>query len=92
MEKRHYRIAIKGIVQGVSFRSLIKKRAQEFHLYGSAKNLSNGSVEVEVQGFSLDTEAFINSLKIDSGRAVIHNMQIEHLPIDQNLTEFKIIH
>ncbi len=43
-------ILVYGKVQGVFFRSETKRRAMELGLFGCAKNLKNGSVEVVAEG------------------------------------------
>ena len=45
-----YLIIFKGQVQGVGFRYTCQRIATELDLTGSAKNLDNGNVEVEIQG------------------------------------------
>ena len=42
-------IIVKGIVQNVFFRDNTKKKAKEFGMKGSVKNLEDGSVEIFVK-------------------------------------------
>lgn len=47
-EQRH--IWVSGRVQGVGFRWYTQKRAQEFGIFGTVKNLSDGRVEIVAEG------------------------------------------
>lgn len=49
VEKR-YQIVFSGVVQGVGFRYETWRMAQKLGLTGFAENLSNGDVQVEIQG------------------------------------------
>lgn len=49
MVERH-RIVIRGDVQGVGFRWAARALAERLHLYGTARNISDGSVEVVAEG------------------------------------------
>ena len=51
--KRYY-IVYSGQVQGVGFRWRLMQIAYKYNLTGFVKNLSNGNVETEVQGFGVD--------------------------------------
>ncbi|CUT02300.1 Acylphosphatase, partial [Candidatus Kryptonium thompsonii] len=43
-------IIVKGLVQGVGFRWFVQKHANHLGLKGWTRNLSNGDVEIEVEG------------------------------------------
>ncbi len=47
---RHFKITIKGKVQGVFFRAGVQGVARDLGLYGYVKNLLNGDVFAEVEG------------------------------------------
>jgi acylphosphatase len=49
-EKVRIHIFISGRVQGVFFRQRTKKKADEFRVFGWAKNLSDGRVEAVFEG------------------------------------------
>lgn len=57
-----YLIIFKGQVQGVGFRYTCQRIATELDLTGSAKNLDNGNVEVEIQGDEDKIMAFISKM------------------------------
>lgn len=46
----HYKILVKGRVQGVFFRASTKEKAEEFELSGFVQNEQNGDVYLEAQG------------------------------------------
>lgn len=55
---RHYKITVKGKVQGVAYRFSTHSKALKLGLTGFVKNLHNGDVYIEVEG----TEETINKL------------------------------
>lgn len=57
-----YLIIFKGQVQGVGFRYTCQRIATELDLTGSAKNLDNGNVEVEIQGDEDKIITFISKM------------------------------
>lgn len=57
-----YLIIFKGQVQGVGFRYTCQRIATELDLTGSAKNLDNGNVEVEIQGDEEKIMTFISKM------------------------------
>lgn len=56
---KHLRLKIYGDVHGVSFRASVSKKADELGLTGYAQNVSDGTVEVVVEG----EEDKLNELK-----------------------------
>ncbi len=46
----HYKITVKGLVQGVFFRASTQEKAEELELTGFVKNEPNGDVYLEAQG------------------------------------------
>jgi len=79
-----YLVIIKGVVQGVGFRSLVQKRATLYGLCGYVKNLADQSVEICLQGDPLKIEPFLQSLKTDSGHAKISEL-VWHKKISNQL-------
>ena len=60
------KLILKGRVQGVGMRYSIHQKAKELGLFGSVKNLSNGSVEVILQGSEDKLEAMLFYLNNDA--------------------------
>ena len=50
MDKKGYKAIVFGLVQGVGFRYFTAKEANKLNIYGHAKNLNYGSVEVLMFG------------------------------------------
>ena len=85
--KRYY-IIYTGIVQGVGFRWRLLMSAQRYGLTGYARNLDNGNVEVEVQGYGVD-EFFKDSLKED--RYIrIYDYSIKEIPLVEDERKFDV--
>ena len=62
MELLHYKILVKGKVQGVWFRKYTKERAIELGLKGFVRNEVNNDVYIEVEGAKEILEVFIDRL------------------------------
>jgi len=56
------KIYISGIVQGVGFRPFIYRLAVKHGLKGYVRNLGGSEVEVHVEGFKEDIDAFLNAV------------------------------
>lgn len=85
---KRYLIIYKGIVQGVGFRWRISQLANEFNLTGFVKNLSNGNVEVQIQGNDLN-EFIKKSLDL-KGFIEIEDYSIKNIPINNDDYRFEI--
>ena len=49
-EQKRIHVVVRGIVQGVFYRSSAQEKAQGLNLTGWIRNLQNGDVELEAQG------------------------------------------
>ncbi|CAG7856996.1 hypothetical protein MCAMS1_01685 [biofilm metagenome] len=56
---RTVKLLISGRVQGVFFRKFTKQKANELDIFGTVRNLDDGSVEVIAQAEADKLEAFI---------------------------------
>ena len=59
METVQVRILIEGKLQGINFRYKTQDRAKELGLVGFVRNLSDGRIEIEVQGNQPDVEKLL---------------------------------
>lgn len=85
------RIIFKGRVQGVGFRFHSLRIATDLNLTGSVKNLYDGSVEVYVQGYTENIDAFVREL--DNQRFVrIESKDISKLELKENENSFEILY
>jgi hydrogenase maturation protein HypF len=55
-------VRVQGVVQGVGFRPFVYRIAKQHHLSGWVRNRPDG-VEIEIQGFQKDLDAFLRSLE-----------------------------
>ena len=75
--------------QEVGFRSTACRLARELFITGWVKNLWDGTVEMEAQGFSGDIDALISGLR-QQLFIMVENIQCEEVPIVQNEDGFHI--
>ena len=59
-KKEAYQINVSGIVQGVGFRYFTKQKADQIGVSGTVQNLSDGSVEIYVEGTKSAVHAFLS--------------------------------
>ena len=85
------RIFILGFVQGVGLRRFIKGKANNLSLTGYVKNLSDGRVEVVVNGKKEDIENLIKTIEKGSFFAQVKSVQIEWENED-DFKDFTILH
>lgn len=78
-------IRVSGYVQGVGFRWFVQQTAGLFSLTGWVQNLSNGDVDMEVQGCDADVAAFIDRIKEGNRYADVRDMDLRQLePIQES--------
>lgn len=83
-------LKIFGIVQGVAYRANASRKAVELGLFGYAKNLENGDVEILVQGEKIQIDAFIKWAYIGPSSAKVENMDVFWQEPKEALTKFSI--
>jgi acylphosphatase len=69
MEEIH--VQVSGSVQGVGFRSLVSRYAEQYEIKGFVRNLPNGMVEICAQGSSRQIRQFFEAIRNQPGRASI---------------------
>ena len=80
-----------GRVQGVGFRYATKQLAMGFDVCGWVKNLSEGTVEMQIMGEEEEVDDFIKEIVEESTLAHhIQNVQIESIPLLENVKGFTI--
>lgn len=65
------RVIVHGRVQGVCFRAATCRLARSVGLLGTVKNLSDGTVEIWVQGIQEEIDSFLNELKDNPGEGEV---------------------
>ncbi|MHC9160390.1 MULTISPECIES: acylphosphatase [Exiguobacterium] len=83
------RLIVSGRVQGVGFRYFSQETAQRFGIKGWVRNLSDGTVELHVEGTANEVDAFQQALK-DGNRFVGVERIEETEANDQEFRSFDI--
>ena len=87
---RKVKILVSGRVQGVYFRLFTQNKAKHFAIKGSAKNLSDGRVEIIAEADSMAIEKFIKWCHKGPITARVDHLDITELQHDETLTSFDI--
>ena len=75
-----YKIIIKGLVQGVSFRYHTKTKADEMRITGSVRNLKDGSVQIIAKFDSIiQKEDFLRWCQMGSPASRVDEILVEKL-------------
>ena len=83
--RRHCRVQVAGIVQGVGFRPFVHRLATRHHLDGWVRN-SSGRVEIEIDGADPDVTAFLADLRAEAPPlARIDRVLAQELDADESL-------
>ncbi|MGM9974913.1 MAG: acylphosphatase [Clostridiaceae bacterium] len=90
MIRKH--IIAEGRVQGVGFRYNAALIAAKYKITGYAKNLSNGSVELEAQGSHEAIDAFIIEIKKGTPFAKVTALYQKDIDIKENEKSFKTLY
>lgn len=89
--KKANRIIIQGTVQGVFFRQFVKETADKMGLKGFVRNLTDGNVEIVVEGEGEIIERFLNIMKKGPEHSQIRNIIVEEKKWSGDFGEFKIL-
>ncbi len=92
MEHLQLHAIFRGHVQGVGFRWTVVDYAEKFHLMGTTKNLSDGTVEVYAQGSKESLESFLEAVQKDSGLARIESVIAEYKKPNSQYSNFRIVY
>lgn len=83
-------IFITGNVQGVGFRSAVRKHALRHQIRGFVRNLSDGRVEICAQGNEEQIDAFLNAVEAKPGLGVISRMERTTGPLGPVFSSFEV--
>ena len=86
-----YFLKVSGSVQGVGFRFFVQKLALEHHLVGYVKNLSDGSVEICVQGKQASLASLLEEVKKPRGLILVENLSVEKRKPSSAFVSFEIL-
>lgn len=81
-----------GRVQGVFFRRFVQSEAKALGVTGWVKNMSDGSVTMELQGEAPTLEQLIAQIKKGKGRIKVTSLELSDLPVVEGENGFAIKH
>lgn len=81
-----------GRVQGVGFRAFVQSSAKALNITGWVKNMSDGSVTMELQGEDQIIEQLIEKIKQGRRRIKVTSFEISDLPFVEGEKGFAIRH
>ena len=76
-------LTVSGRVQGVFFRDNTRKKALELGLFGYAKNLEDGTVEVILQGNETKINEVISFLRKSPGISRVNDITIKEIDFEK---------
>lgn len=85
-----YSIIVDGRVQGVGFRYFTQMIAVRYNLTGWCKNLSDGKVQIEVQGEKDNILKFINTIRKGNNFSRIDDMDLTELSLKESEKKYRI--
>ncbi|MBN1633280.1 MAG: acylphosphatase [Ignavibacteria bacterium] len=84
------KIIVKGMVQGVGFRYFCFEKANELGIYGYAKNLFNGDVEIVAEGDETLLNEFIKAVNIGPRFSDVNSLNINEIQNESRFNSFRI--
>lgn len=84
-------VLVKGRVQGVGYRAFVHRNAIEEKLSGWVQNLTDGRVELEVQGTQEKIELFLAILKKGPALARVDQLDVNWLNAKVEQNGFRIV-
>lgn len=88
-EKLLYKIQITGHVQGVGFRWSAASEARTRNIKGFVKNLSDGSVYIEAEGYKTQLNTFVEWCRKGSSFSHVESVTIDTMPL-VNYPDFRV--
>jgi acylphosphatase len=92
METHEIEAVISGRVQLVMFRDFTKRKADSLGIFGTVKNLDDGTVCVVAQGNKAQLSAFIQFLNKGPALAKIRNVKVSWGKPEERFVSFNIMH
>lgn len=88
MQKR-YHLFFSGSVQGVGFRYMARTLADKYSISGWVANLTDGRVELEIEGENPDIDNFVSGLE-EEFKGYVTGIKKEELPLLNEKEGFRI--
>ena len=79
-----------GRVQGVGFRFFVQSTAKSLGITGWVKNMSDGSVTMELQGEPQTVERLIAKIKRGNDWIIVKEFELSDLPVVKGENKFAI--
>jgi len=90
-KKLLYKISVRGRVQGVGFRWSAANEAKNKGINGLVKNLSDGSVYIEAEGYKDQLDYYVEWCRKGPGFSFVESLEVDSSsPV--NYTDFRIVH
>jgi len=89
---KQFHILIQGDIQGIGFRSWIKREAEKLHIVGWVKNREDGTVEAVVQGDGENVKKIIDLSKKGPEVAWVESVTVTENPINPDLLLFEVVY
>ena len=86
---KRYHLILTGQVQGVGMRYRLYQLARKYSITGSCRNMTNGNVEVFIQGES--TDAFLKEALQNKGFIRINDYSLSNIPVIENEKDFIVL-
>jgi acylphosphatase len=87
MKKEVYCV-VHGDVQGVFFRQFAKEKADNLGVFGYAKNLDDGTVEVVVQGEEAVLKTFLEDISAGPENAQVESLNVMWGKVEEEYSQF----
>ena len=85
------RIVVTGLVQGIGYRYFAHTHGRMLGLSGFARNLIDGSVEIEAQGERSQIERFVGELRAGPSGAVVSDVSVDWIATEPGSQGFAIL-
>jgi acylphosphatase len=87
---RAVHLVVSGRVQGVFYRASTREVGETLGLAGWVRNRYDGTVEAHVQGDPATVAAMVDWCRQGPPHARVDDLQVDDVPADPGLTEFRI--
>jgi acylphosphatase len=85
------RLFYTGRVQGVGFRYSVKQLTAGYEVSGTVRNLTDGRVQLEIQGEEGELEALLEAVLKSHLKGFIREIEGHDVPVDPALRGFNIV-
>ena len=87
--KRYY-VVVEGQVQGVGFRWTVQNNATQLNITGWVRNMSNGMVEMEIQGNDKDLDVFLFRIRQKDRFIRVDDLRLKPVAVNPRESGFKV--